>query len=117
MQRGHKLAQPTSFDIPERLAPAGPCVDPDRTQARTASSRRRPARSLAGLSPTSLIASVEEVAAADGADWLIWGNVGERPVLFALEASAAAEIMSSAVTHGMATAIIEPWQVMLELLD
>ena len=82
-----------------------------------APSHRRPARSLPGLSPTSLIASVEEVAAADGADWLIWGNVGDRPIMFALEASAAAEMLGSMATHGAATAIVEPRQVMLERLD
>jgi hypothetical protein len=117
MQRAHKLAQPASFDIPERLAPEGPCVDPGHATGPAAPSHRRPARSLPGLSPTSLIASVEEVAAADGADWLIWGNVGDRPVLFALEASAAAEMMGSIATPGTATAIVEPWQVMLERLD
>ena len=117
MQRGHKLAQPASFDVSGRLAPEGPCVDPGRALVPAAPSHRRPARSLPGLSPTSLIASVEEVAAADGADWLIWGNVGDRPVLFALEASAAAEMMGSMATHETATAIVEPWQVMLERLD
>ncbi|HZL15313.1 MAG TPA: hypothetical protein VFC97_04350 [Verrucomicrobiae bacterium] len=117
MQRGHKLAQPASFDIATQVAPERPCVDPGRALVPAAPSHRRPARSLPGLSPTSLIASVEEVAAADGADWLIWGNVGDRPVLFALEASAAAEMMGSMATHGTATAIVEPWQVMLERLD
>ena len=119
MQRAHKLAQPASFDIPERLAPEGPCADPARATVPAAPSHRprRHARSLPGLSPTSLIASVEEVAAADGPDWLIWGNVGDRPVLFALEAGAAAEMMGSRAAHGTATAIVEPWQVMLERLD
>jgi hypothetical protein len=117
MQRGHKLAQPASFDIPERLAPEGPCVDPGRAAVPAVPSHRRPARSLPGLSPTSLIALVEEVAASDGADWLIWGAVGDRPVLFALEASAAAEMTGSMAAHGTATAIVEPWQVILEPLD
>ena len=117
MQRGHKLAQLASFEIPERLAPEGPCVDPGRAAVPAATSHRRPARSLPGLSPTSLIASVEEVADDDGADWLIWGAVGDRPVLFALQAGAAAEMMSSMAAPGTATAIVEPWQVMLEPLD
>jgi len=117
MQRGHKLAQPASFDIPERLAPAGPCVDAGPSKASAAPSHGRPSRSLPGLAPTSLIASVEEVAAADGDDWLVWGSVGDRPVLFALEASAAAEMIGSMTAHGKATAIVEPWQVMLERLD
>jgi hypothetical protein len=43
--------------------------------------------------------------------------VGDRPVLFALEASAAAEMLGSIATPGTATAIVEPWQVMLERLD
>ncbi len=117
MQRGHKLAQPTSFDLPERLAPDGSSVDPGRATAPAAASHRRPAGSIPGLSSTALIASAEEVAAADGVEWLIWGNVDDRPVLFALEASAAAEMMGSVATHGTATAIVEPWQVMLERLD
>ncbi len=116
MQRAQKLAQPSPLDIPGQITPAGPCCEPAHVQAAPASAHRR-SRSLPGLAPTSLIASVEEVAATDGADWLIWGNVGDRPVLFALEASAAAELMGSMATHGTATAIIEPWQVMLERLD
>jgi hypothetical protein len=118
MQRGHKLPHPSALDRPEPFDPAGiPCAKSGRTQARAASSHRRHPRLLPGLSPTSLIASVEEVAAKDERDWLVWGCVGDRPVLFAVEAGAAAEMMHSVSTGEMATAIIEPWQLMLERLD
>lgn len=50
-------------------------------------------------------------------DWLVWGCVGGRPVMFAVEAGAAAEMMHAVTAGEMATAIIEPWQVLLERLD
>ena len=118
MQRGHRLAHPSALDMPEGLDPSGvPCVDSGHVRTRAASSVRRHPRSLPGLAPTSLIASVEEVAATDGCDWLIWGCVDDRPILFAVEAGAAAEMTGSVTAGHMATAIIEPWQMMLERLD
>jgi len=67
MQRGHKLTQPSGLDLPVRLDPSGmPCVESGPTRTRAASAHRRSPRSLPGLSPTSLIASVEEVATTDG---------------------------------------------------
>jgi hypothetical protein len=118
MQRGRKLTPPSALEMPERFDPSGiPCVDSGHTRTRAASSHRRHARLLAGLSPTSVIASVEEVAAKGDGDWLVWGSVCNRPVLFAVEAGAAAEMMDSVTKGGMATAIIEPWQLMLEQLD
>jgi len=53
----------------------------------------------------------------DDRDWYIWGAVSDRPVLFAVEAGAAAEMMGSVAKGEMATAIIEPWQLVLERLD
>jgi hypothetical protein len=118
MQRGHKLTHPSALDMPERFDPCGiPCADSGHAHTRATSSRRRHPRSLPGLSPTALIASVEEVAAKGSGDWFIWGSVGDRPVLFAVEAGAAAEMMDSVTTGGIATAIIEPWQLVLERLD
>ena len=118
MQRGHKLTQPSGLDLSERLDPSGmPCVESGPTRSRAASAHRRSPRSLPGLSPTSLIASVEEVATTDGGDWLIWGCVDARPVLFAVAAGAAAEMMRSVTAGETATAIIEPWQMVLEQLD
>lgn len=118
MQRGHKLAHPSELEMPERFDPSGvPCVDSGHTRARAASSHRRHPRMLPGLSPTSLIASVEEVAANGDGDRLVWGSVGDRPALFAVEAGAAAEMMGSVTKGEMATAIIEPWRLVLERLD
>ncbi len=118
MQRGHKLTRPSGLDRPVRLDPSGmPFVESGPTRTRAASARRRNPRSLPGLSPTSLIASVESVATTDGGGWLIWGCVDDRPVLFAVDAGAAAEMMGSVTAGGTATAIIEPWQLVLEQLD
>ncbi len=118
MQRGHKLSHPSALEMPGGFDPSGiPCVDSGPTEARAASSHRRHPRALPGLSPTSVIASVEDVAAKGEGDWLIWGSVDNRPVLFAVEAGAAAEMMDSVTTGEKATAIIEPWQLVLERLD
>ena len=118
MQRGHKLTRPSGLGRPAELDPSGmPRVESAPTRERPTSAQRRDPRSLPGLSPTSLIASVEQVATTDGGDWLIWGCVDDRPVLFAVEAGAAAEMMGSVAAGGTATAIIEPWQLVLEQLD
>jgi hypothetical protein len=118
MQRGHKLADPAALGLPEGFDPCGvPCLDHGRTRRRAASSHRRQHDSLPGLAPTSLIASVEGVATEGEADWLIWGSADDRPVLFDVEAGAAAEMMSSVARGETATAIIEPWQLVLERLD
>ena len=118
MQRGHKLTHPSALEMPEPFDPSGiPCVDSGHTRPRTTSSHRRHPRTLPGLAASSVIATVEEVAAKGDGDWLVWGSVCNRPVLFAVEAGAAAEMMDSVTRGGMATAIIEPWQLMLEQLD
>jgi hypothetical protein len=118
MQRGHKLTDPSALEMPERLDPAGlPCVESAPTAAQAGSSQRRHPRSLPGLAPTSLIASVEAVAADEVGDWFAWGCVDDRPVLFAVDAAAAAEMLASVTAGHMATAIIEPWQMLLERLD
>ncbi len=117
MQRGHKLTHRPAPDMPVGFDPPGiPCVAASPRTGAAASNRRHPRR-LAGLSSTSLIASVEEVAAEADGEWLVWGSVGSRPVLFAVEAGAAAEMMGSVVRGDTATAIVEPWQMMLERLD
>ena len=118
MRRGHELTHPSALDLPEGFDPSGvPCDDPGRAHTRATSPHRRRPRKLPGLSATSLIASVEEVAAEGDGDWLVWGCVCRRPVLFAVGAGVGAEMMDS-VTRGEATtAIVEPWQLMLERLD
>ena len=117
MQRGHKLIHRPALDMPEGFDPSGIPSVAGGTRPGAASSHRRHARRLPGLAPASLIASVEEVAAQDEGDWLVWGCVGGRPLLFAVEAGAAAEMMGSVIGGEKATAIVEPWQLMLERLD
>ena len=118
MQRGHKLMHPSALEMPEGFDPSGiPCVDTRGADARPPAPRRRHARVLPGLPPTSFIASVEAVAETADERWLMWGSVGDRPVLFAVEAAAAGEMLHSVTAGDAATAIIEPWQLVLERLD
>ncbi len=118
MQRGHKITHLPSLEMPARFDPSGiPCVDSGRSHTRTTSSHRRHPRPLPGLAPKSIIATVEEVAEHGEANWLIWGCVGDRPVLFTVAAAAAAEMLESVAAGEMTTAIVEPWQLMLERLD
>jgi hypothetical protein len=118
MQRGHRITHLPSLEMPARFDPSGvPCVDSGDAQLRATSSRRRHPRSLPGLAPTSILATVEAVAEHGASNWLIWGSDGDRPVMFTVAASAAAEMMASIASGEMATAIIEPWQLVLERLD
>ena len=119
MQRGHKTTHHLqSLEMPARFDPSGiPCVDSGHAHTRATSSHRRHPRTLPGLAPRSVIATVEEVAEQGEASWLIWGSVGNRPVLFSVAAAAAAEMMDSVAAGEMATANIEPSQLMLERLD
>jgi hypothetical protein len=117
MQRGQTLTHPSALEMPEGFDPSGiPCIDSASTRRRAASHRRH-ARLLPGLHPTSFIASVEALASEAGDQWLLWGSVGDRPVMFAVDAGAAAEMMRSLAAGELATAIIEPWQMVLERLD
>jgi hypothetical protein len=118
MQRSHKVAHLPSLEMPARFDPCGiPCLDSGHAHTRATSAHRRHPRSLPGLAPTSVIATVEEVAEQGEANWLIWGSAGDRPVLFTVAAAAAAEMMDAVAAGEMATAIIEPWQLVLERLD
>jgi hypothetical protein len=113
-----KVTHLPSLEMPARFDPSGiPCVDSGRARTRASSSHRRHARPLPGLAPKSVIATVEDVAERGDANWLIWGSVGNRPVLFTVAAAAASEMLESVAAGEMTTAIIEPWQVMLEPLD
>jgi hypothetical protein len=47
----------------------------------------------------------------------VWGCTGDRPVLFAVDAEAAAEMMNALTAGEVATAIVEPGQLLLERLD
>ena len=88
MQRGHKITHLPSLEMPARFDPSGiPCVDSGHAHTRATSSHRRHPRPLPGLAPTSVIATVEEVAERGEANWLIWGSVGNRPVLFSVAAA------------------------------
>lgn len=118
MQRGHKTMQQPSLELPARFDPSGiPCVDSGHGHSRAHATHRRHARPLPGLAPKSLMATVEVVAERGQANWLVWGTDGERPVLFAVAAAAAAEMVDSMAAGERPTAIVEPWQVMLERLD
>ena len=118
MQRGHKITHLPSLEMPARFDPSGvPYLDSGRAHARALASHRRQARALPGLAPTSVLASVEAVAEQGEGNWLIWGSVGDRPVLFSVAAATGAEMLSSVVAGEMTTAIVEPWQLMLERLD
>ncbi len=118
MQRGHKPARASALDMPEGFDPSGvPCVDPGHARTRAAPVHRRHPQPLPGLAATSTLASVEEVAERGEGEWLIWGTVGACPVLFAVEAGSAAEMMHAVAAGETATAIIEPRQLLLERLD
>ena len=120
MQRGHKLSHPSALEMPEGFDPSGiPCVDSGHPRTRPAHPHRRHARSLPGLPPASVIAYVQEVAvgAEASGERLIWGCIGDRPALLAVEAGAAAEMMHALTAGETPTAIIEPWQLVLERLD
>jgi hypothetical protein len=118
MARGHRLTQPAALELPDGFDPCGvPCVDGGRHPRRGSAVHRRHHRSLPGLAPTSIIASVEAVAAEGEREWLVWGCVAGRPVLVAIEPGAAAEMAHAVAVGETATAIVEPWQVMLERLD
>ncbi|HEY6058502.1 MAG TPA: hypothetical protein VIV06_10745 [Candidatus Limnocylindrales bacterium] len=118
MKHGHKLSHPAALEMPAGFDPSGiPCADTEYVESpvEPISSSTRPA--LPGISETSYIASVEEVVPQECGDWLVWGSVGSRPVLFSLDASSATEMMSSVHAGEAPTAIIEPWQLVLERLD
>jgi hypothetical protein len=118
MQRGHKITHLPSLEMPARFDPSGiPCVDSGPAHTRATSRHRRHPHPLPGLAPTSVIATVEEVAERGEASWLIWGSVDNRPVLFSVAVPAAAEMIASVAAGEMATAIIEPGQLLLERLD
>jgi hypothetical protein len=118
LQRGHKLTQSRGLEMPDGFDPSGiPCVDSGRTHRRRTSSHRQHGRALPGLAPTSVIASVEVLESAGADTWLVWGCAGDRPVLFAVEAGAAAEMLNALRSGEVATAIVEPGQLLLERLD
>ena len=118
MQRGETLIDQSALELPEGYDPSGiPLGDPGTPLTRHASSHRRHRRPLPGLSPTTRIASIEQLAAQGPGDWLIWASIDDRPALIAVEPRAAAEMVASVTSGHCATAIIEPWQVVLEPLD
>lgn len=117
MRRGHNVTHPASLELPDSLDPCGvPCLTGSRA-ARRASPHRRRHPTLPGLAPTSVIASVEAVAVEGEREWLLWGSVSQRPVLVAVESGVAAEMVRALSVGETATAIVEPWQVVLERLD
>jgi hypothetical protein len=124
MRHGHSVKEPTGLEMPDGFDPCGtPCAELTLSHERRSGAhrahapRRRRHHVVPGLAPTSLIASVAEVAVRGEADWLIWGCAGGRPVLFDVEAGAAEEMMDALARGEAATAIVEPSQLMLERLD
>ena len=120
MQRVHRLTEPTALEMPNGFDGSGvPCADAGGPAR--GSTRRRHRQSLPGLSPTSLIVSVEAVASQGdeegNGDWLVWGTVGNRLIMFAVEPGAGAEMMHAVAAGETATAIVEPWQMVVERLD
>jgi hypothetical protein len=117
MRRGHKLVSPTGLEMPAGLDASGvPCEGfghaggPLETIARVA-------QPPSGLALTSMIASVEAVAVKGEAEWLMWGCVADRPVLFATDSGTAAEMASALRLGEHATAILDPSQLLLQRLD
>ena len=62
-------------------------------------------------------ATVMEVIPREIGEWLAWGCVDGRPVMFAVEAGAGAEMAHAVALGDFPTAIVEPGQVVLEPLD
>ncbi len=117
MSRGYKPSHPSTLEMPEGFDSSGvPGVESFRVPVRPAAHRRHH-RSLPGLAPAAIIATAEEVAERGDDTWLIWGNAGNRPLLFAVPTARAAEMMDTVAAGETATAIVEPWQVLLERLD
>ena len=120
MQRVHRLTEPTALEMPNGFDGSGvPCADAAGPARKSA--RRRHRHALPGLAPTSLIVSVEAVAAQGDeegiGDWLVWGTAGNRLIMFTVEPGAGAEMMHAVAVGETATAIVEPWQLVLERLD
>ncbi len=117
MRHGHRALDRPALELPGGFDPSGvPCVDVDAGRRSTAR-HRRPAHGLPGLPPTSRIATVMEVVPQEVGDWLVWGCVEGRPLMFTVEAVAAAEMAHALAAGEAPTAIVEPGQVVLEPLD
>ncbi len=116
MPRGQHLTHPDALDMPEGFDPSGiPQYVFGRTEAPLCASHRP--GTLPGLAPASAIATVETLEAQADGRWLAWGSLGDRPVLFSVEESAAAEMADSLARGELTTAIVEPAQILVERLD
>ncbi len=117
MQRGHQVANRPALEMPPGFDPSGiPCVGAVAGRSASAARRRR-SHPLPGLPPTIHVASVMEVIPREAGDWLVWGCVDARPMLFAVEPASAAEMAHAVAAGEHPTAIVEPAQVLLEPLD
>ena len=117
MRHSHKLVRSTGLEMPAGLDPSGvPCEGFGRSGVglETVANVSRPP---SGIAPSALIALVEELALEGESEWLLWGSVADRPILFRIGAGAAAEMVSALRSGGHATAIVEPHQLLLERLD
>ena len=117
MQR-HKLTSPTVLDLPRGFDPSGiPSLGAGYTETPLFSSHRSGTSSLPGLPPAARIASVIGVETEGEDAWQVWGCIDDHPVLFEVEAGAAAEMIRAVGRGEAATAIVEPGQVLVERLD
>jgi len=117
MRHGHKVVRSTGLEMPADLDASGvPCEGFGHVGPGLEKVAHVP-HPPSGIAPSAVIASVEDVALEGEAEWLLWGSIADRPVLFAISAGAAAEMVGALRAGEHATAIIEPQQLLLERLD
>ena len=118
MSRGHKLVvHSAGLEMPAGLDPSGVPYEGYGYFGPALERVAHVSRPPSGIAPSAVIASVEDVALEGDAEWLLWGSVADRPVLFAVGAGAAAEMARALRAGDHATAIVEPQQLLLERLD
>ena len=72
---------------------------------------------LVGVSPESVLATVEHVGGQFGGGWLLWGSVRGRPIVFTVDELGGREMLAAVAGGEEAVAIVEPWQMIGQCLD